>query len=46
MNLFCFLRWNKSKQEKEDLSVHIALFSNLSCYKAENIFNGESDLRN
>lgn len=46
MNLFCFLQWNKSKQKKEVKAMHIALFSNLSCYKPENIFNGENDLRN
>lgn len=46
MNQFYFLQWDKSKQEKDVLSVHIALFSNLSCSKAENICNGENDLRN
>jgi len=46
MNQFSFLQWNKSKQEKDVISVHIALFSNLSCYKPENICNRENDLRN
>lgn len=46
MNWFYFLQRNPSKQEKGSVSVHTALFSNLSCYKAENICNGENDLRN